>query len=182
MYSCKVCQLQLKDAESLALHQCGEAKQARPLDPKALLTCDDCSRRFSSNPRVFWFRNAGLPQAQLRETLCQICGISLLQESSRPPLTGADAVVMAPELLSRSFDCKICGVSFKRGDRLLAHSRMHTGEKPFVCDICDSSFSRKDRLKAHRLAHEGNLKFKCNICSKAFTQAYHLSKHKKVSF
>jgi uncharacterized Zn-finger protein len=82
-----------------------------------------------------------------------------------------------PSFSKKPFECKLCNASFFRGDRLLAHSRMHTGEKPFQCDICPRSFSRKDRLKAHRRSHTGEVPHECSVCHKTFTQAAHLAKH-----
>ena len=80
----------------------------------------------------------------------------------------------------KPFDCKRCTASFVRGDRLLAHSRIHTGEKPFKCHLCPRSFSRKDRLKTHIRYHNGETPHRCETCDKNFTQAAHLAKHMKV--
>jgi uncharacterized Zn-finger protein len=179
--TCKMCKREFATLELLAVHDCNQRASVSAKITKFMLSCDECAKRFSGNPRVLWFRNATLTPNELATFSCTICGASLQQDMLRAP-SRTEEQLLAREPASNSFDCKICGVSFARGDRLLAHSRVHTGEKPFPCDLCSRSFSRKDRLKAHRETHMGTARHRCTICMRPFTQSYHLTKHMKVSF
>merc|ERR1711871_1032063 len=36
--------------------------------------------------------------------------------------------------------CSFCRKGFKQRSNLVAHERIHTGEKPYVCEICNRGF------------------------------------------
>ena len=48
-----------------------------------------------------------------------------------------------------SFDCSHCGKKFFVKRRLVAHERLHTGEKPFACKLCDLTYPSSTSLKKH---------------------------------
>jgi len=78
------------------------------------------------------------------------------------------------------FKCQACDKSFPRSDRLLAHSWIHVGIKPFSCDLCTATFSRKDRLKRHLAQHATGSPFVCPRCNRGFTHRHHLKKHERT--
>ena len=45
--------------------------------------------------------------------------------------------------------CQVCDKAFSRRGQLVAHIRVHTGEKPFKCHMCNKAFSRSSTLNAH---------------------------------
>lgn len=45
-------------------------------------------------------------------------------------------------------------VPFLTRHAMIAHTRRHTGEKPFVCLICSRTFTRSDALSKHSKVHE----------------------------
>jgi len=96
------------------------------------LSCDDCEPSFRSNPRIKWHRRTN--DKFCNE--CTICG---------GPFIPTDAT----RKRKRGFGCHRCQAVFDRADRLLAHSRVHTGIKAYGCPHCPRMFSRKDRWSTH---------------------------------
>ena len=62
----------------------------------------------------------------------------------------ADARQTAP---SRFFKCLFCGKVCTQRSNIVAHVRIHTGEKPFDCLICRKGFAQKSNLKRHLKVH-----------------------------
>ncbi|GAB5368709.1 hypothetical protein AAMO2058_001343100 [Amorphochlora amoebiformis] len=53
----------------------------------------------------------------------------------------------------RQFKCLYCHKICSQRSNIIAHVRIHTGEKPFVCRICSKAFAQKSNLKRHLRVH-----------------------------
>ena len=91
--------------------------------------------------RVRWWRK--IPPARDLPTHCEVCGGSI----ERKPTS--DIV---------EFHCHVCDSDLGRAERLLAHSFVHHGKKPFRCKRCSQQFTRKASMRAHMVKdhHEDN--------------------------
>ena len=82
--------------------------------------------------------------------------------------------------LSNHYECSFCDYKTNNRQTLMAHERIHTGDKPFKCDLCDHSATQLSNLKSHMITHTTKKPFKCDICDYAAAQGgAHPKKNKK---
>ncbi|XP_020813178.1 zinc finger protein 630 [Drosophila serrata] len=78
------------------------------------------------------------------------------------------------------FTCSTCSRTFNHSWLLVAHMRVHTGERPFVCpeQACQRSFSDRSNLRTHQrsMSHH-NWEHQCGQCGKFFNQIFYLNRH-----
>lgn len=68
--------------------------------------------------------------------------------------------------------CALCHAAFQSRTHLAAHTRTHTGERPYVCTECGSEFAEMTHLHRHvRRHHTGERPFQCELCAAVFTES-----------
>lgn len=136
------------------------------------------------------------------------CGGGLVGKTYDPQLETGNAVATtaAPQTSNRRRRCvcSYCGNAFRRRKALVAHMRLHTGERPFKCDLCPKAYTAKSALRLHERRKHSNptapktrgppktgdmqegsgkarpgieKKIGCDICSKLFKDSTTLRGH-----
>ncbi|KAJ7999781.1 hypothetical protein DPEC_G00197990 [Dallia pectoralis] len=85
------------------------------------------------------------------------------------------------ERTRRHVGCDICGKVFRDVYHLNRHKLSHSGEKPYACHVCGLRFKRKDRMSYHVRSHDGSVgkPYVCQSCGKGFSRPDHLNGHIK---
>uniref|UniRef100_A0A670ZWA9 C2H2-type domain-containing protein n=1 Tax=Pseudonaja textilis TaxID=8673 RepID=A0A670ZWA9_PSETE len=97
---------------------------------------------------------------------------SSLQHPVPEPL-GLDPAV------NRPFVCPVCAKQFRCKPYLVAHIRIHTGEKPYACSRCPKRFSQKSNLVSHERLHTGEKPYACPLCPRVFSQGSNMRAHQR---
>ena len=75
------------------------------------------------------------------------------------------------KLEEKQHQCYFCEKSFIVKGKLVAHERIHTGEKRkqlFQCGLCEFTTNQNYLLKLHELIHTNHRPFQCSFWEKTF--------------
>ena len=100
--------------------------------------------------------------------------------SSLQPTTGSrhsDSVFI--ETADGRWQCLLCNKLYAKTS-LRAHTRVHTGERPYQCQYCYRTFCHAATKRNHERLHTGEKPHKCDRCGRAFTQLAGLRSHLKT--
>ncbi|KAM9839817.1 zinc finger Y-chromosomal protein 1-like [Aulostomus maculatus] len=164
------------------------------------LLCDFCGKefKFRSQLAVHFQTHTGE-----RPHLCDICGRKFCRQyqlERHKMLVHVNRANGEESLFPDAlFPCGICGKRLKSEALLAAHSRIHTGDKPYRCGVCLRTFVRASCLKQHHLRVHLKVRgneaphaavhrrspaavkaFPCPICSKVFKFKSLLASHSVI--
>jgi len=115
-------------------------------------TCDICGMGFKRLNNV---RDHMICHQQ-KSNQCQICGNFFARKRylaiHEKTIHNFYADGSIPE--EKGFECVTCGAKLKWKKNLLAHMRIHTGEKPYFCKICNRGFICHGSLRTHMSKHD----------------------------
>ncbi|XP_053693586.1 zinc finger protein 420-like [Sabethes cyaneus] len=138
--------------------------------------CEACGKVFRTAPRL---KAHSEVHSGLRKHVCTDCGASF---RNKGVLKRHRRAVHASEF---PFDCKHCSKKFPTQEQLNAHTRVHTGAKPYTCRFCERGFSHFTDRKRHEMStHTGERPHQCIYCPAAYVRnrelIVHMQKHEDV--
>nr|XP_008123618.1 PREDICTED: replication initiator 1 [Anolis carolinensis] len=96
-----------------------------------------------------------------------------------PPTLLPTPLLPPPPAVDRPFICPVCAKPFRCKPYLVAHIRIHTGEKPYACSRCPKRFSQKSNLVSHERLHTGEKPYACPLCPRVFSQGSNMRAHQR---
>uniref|UniRef100_A0A3P8WNG3 Zinc finger protein 708-like n=1 Tax=Cynoglossus semilaevis TaxID=244447 RepID=A0A3P8WNG3_CYNSE len=177
---CDVCGKVMKNKSSLARHSFIHTAYMRTNDlehhkkivhveggkePRpSLLLCDFCGKEFKCRSQLHLHLQTHTGE---RPHLCDICGRKFArphQLKRHKILIHSNQVIGEENLASdSSYTCSVCGKRLKSEAHLMAHSHVHTDDRPHRCSICLRSFQRVTWLKQHHM----RVHLKVRVCDAA---------------
>jgi len=139
------------------------AQAAREKVRKILCSEDDKIEKTPSDDEIEFF---GDETTSIASTSSDMTSLALAPKYSF--VNNSGFIVLTKETLrkkgivrggiGRAFECQYCHKICTQRSNIIAHVRVHTGEKPFKCVKCYKAFTQKSNLKRHIKTH--NLLYK----------------------
>ncbi|XP_016887286.1 zinc finger protein 708-like isoform X2 [Cynoglossus semilaevis] len=163
-YRCDLCSKAYMRTNDLEHHKkivhVEGGKEPRP----SLLLCDFCGKEFKCRSQLHLHLQTHTGE---RPHLCDICGRKFArphQLKRHKILIHSNQVIGEENLASdSSYTCSVCGKRLKSEAHLMAHSHVHTDDRPHRCSICLRSFQRVTWLKQHHM----RVHLKVRVCDAA---------------
>lgn len=128
-----MCPKAFKQRFTLVNHQKG-VHEGRPREH-----CYTCGADFKSTRQLAKHRFEVHSQGEIK--LCPHCAHQCYDDNS------LKSHMLVHE--EKTLKCSYCDKMLRRRKELVAHERMHTGEKPFACSICHARFPSVHGVRQH---------------------------------
>ncbi|XP_071534691.1 uncharacterized protein [Panulirus ornatus] len=192
---CELCKKGFQSRNALLLHK--STKHGEKTNQ-----CSQCPKKFvflsHLKNHLVNTHNEGAPQYKCKE--CSFCARSISYLKSHQ-----NRMHKNPH---KVYSCAECKKDFRSNARLVEHTRIHTGERPFSCPVCFKTFYSQSNLYAHERSVHGRLTnyglkdtgiesdtslvrrkilscYQCNLCDSAFPTRkklnYHLFRDHRIS-
>ena len=102
--------------------------------------CPECPMTFKTHHQ--YYDHKRIAHSSDERLVCKYCGKRFAS------VTNARLHELTHE--KPQFQCRFCAKLIKTQDRLEAHERYHTGERPYPCNMCTAAFTSKGRLMQHQ--------------------------------
>lgn len=80
-----------------------------------------------------------------------------------------------------SFKCEVCDKVLATKRTLIAHRRIHTGDRPHSCHLCPKTFRISIGLRRHiRETHLQIRQYHCDVCDRGFTNQRNVNEHRRL--
>ncbi|XP_058832077.1 zinc finger protein 665-like [Topomyia yanbarensis] len=164
-FPCKDCGIKLSTKSSWKRHMKGHTDEG--------FSCAICAEKFSSHS-VLAKHKRRVHEKAANNFICVDCGNTYDTNAAlrEHRISHTD---------ERRWECKVCGMKFKRNHNLINHRKIHLVDKPvvkFKCqeEDCNQEFITKSALATHRSAHG---RVCCRLCSRTFESQSDLMQHRR---
>lgn len=175
-FQCDVCGKSFKQKATLKFH-----RTTHEVEKPRLFECHICNKKLRKKETL----QIHLRQHEgIKPYVCEICGMAFSQNGNRnkhKQLIHNDV---------RSLECEKCGKTFKLGEHLKRHMKMHLIRedelppgKSYACPVegCGARYLSFGQLKYHHMAkHTNERPFTCGTCGKGFITRDKLSRHEQI--
>jgi len=131
-------------------------------------TCQWCQTEFNDTPAL---RSHQYECEADKSLKCDMC------PKSYRSMSGLYFHKKQDHSLDTRFECPECPETFPLRFKLLEHTRVHSGVRPYKCNMCSLAFSASHLLRNHKRQHASEKKYGCPICAKKFTYPYMVRAH-----
>ncbi|KAH7723112.1 zinc finger protein [Aphelenchoides avenae] len=182
VFRCVTCRKVFSTAVALRDHSKTHAS-------RKIYTCTECGRKFAF--RETFARHLKTHQAMASQQgqrapmtqrfYCSTCGncFPSVEELDNHKVECGNQDANATPEKPKQMACVQCGKCFQYRRDLVAHERIHSGERPFECGLCGKKYAQQQSLTTHIKAHTAEHAYRCSTCDYTCKDTSTLRKHEE---